>query len=593
MKTFSLSAFLFTIFIALSLSAQAQILPAEQERALRNLEQNQQRQENLLKNLEEEQERTVRERKKPGTEEELLQENQETKLKESGKKTACFEIKTIELKDATILKGRALNKLIKPYLNTCMTLVEINQLMHNVTNYYISHGYVTTRVAIPQQNLKSGHLELLVIEGVIEDIILNENTSRDRAQVAMAFPFLRGKILNLRDIEQGLDQLNRLASSTATMQLIPGGKQGGTKVVINNKIGAQNRGSLGYDNSGQNSTGKNKVLAGVERDNLLGIGDYWSLNYNKDTAAHNGTKGSEVYSGYFSLPFGYWTFSEIGSHSEYLQTIRGINQNFQASGETDSSTSKLDRVVFRNQNSKISLNSALKLKNTKAFIEDAANTSGTYQLTIWTAGADYVLRALGSVWSLSGGYERGISAFGATKDIANIASDAPHAQFDKYTIDATVYKPFTLKTANLAWRSIISGQYSNDTLYASERISMGDRYTVRGFDNSGIAGDSGIYNRNEIMWNLPQFSENKYLNLVAGNLQPYVALDMGTARAVAGKQANNDSGVGYLSGWAIGLRNGGEHIIFDLAYSQNIASPAAVTDKNSEVYFMVTTKWGF
>jgi hemolysin activation/secretion protein len=568
--------------------AHAQIAPADQTRALRSLEQSQQRQQNLLDSQQKQQEQQEREKKKP-----VLQTPiPEAEPSITGQQK-CLDIKTIELSGATILKGGALDKLTKAYVNNCIGLAEINKLMHEITNFYIEKGYVTTRVVIGQQDLKSGKLQLMVMEGFVEDIILNDNTWRDRAQVEMAFPFMKGKLLNLRDIEQGLDQINRLSSSTATMQLEPGSTPGGTKIVITNKVNKENRGSLGYDNSGQAATGKNKGTASLERDNLFGIGDAWSFNYNQDTAANAGEKSSEVYSGNLSVPFGYWTLSENLSHSEYLQTIYSTNQNFTASGQTDASLSKLDRVIYRDQNSKISLNTDLSLKDVKAFIIDAPNVSGTYQLAIWGAGMDYTLRALDAIWNLSGGYQRGLSDFGARQDAANITDDTPHAQFDKYTLDASVYKPFAIQSANFAWRSIISGQYSDDTLFGSERISIGDRYTVRGFSESSLLGDSGVYSRNELMLNLPQFTDDKYVNFIASNLQPYVGLDAGTARDSIGKLANGGTGTGYLSGWATGIRGGGEYLSFDLAYAQKIKAPTFVTTKTGEVYFMVKAMVGF
>jgi hemolysin activation/secretion protein len=369
------------IFVGLVSSAQAQVTPSDQQRALRSLEQNQQKQENFLKNLEDKQEQEIREKKKPKVE----VQKPEAKEITGG---PCFDIKTIELKGATILKGKELDKITKPYVDTCMGIGEINKLMRDITNYYVDNGYVTTRVAVPQQDMKSGNLQLLVIEGTVEDVILNENTLRDKAQVAMAFPFMKGKVLNLRDIEQGLDQLNRLSSSAATMQLVPGDKQGGTKVVITNKPNKQNRGSIGYDNSGQNSTGKNKATASLERDNMLGLGDAWSFNYNEDTASHGGEKGSEVYAGNFSLPFGYWTFSQNASHSEYNVTNQLVGGVLPASGQTDTSQTRLDRVIYRNQDSKLSLNTGLKLKDIKAFSDNSPNVSQTYNLSIWTAGTD-------------------------------------------------------------------------------------------------------------------------------------------------------------------------------------------------------------
>lgn len=586
-----ISSFLLMYFLAVP--AHAQVTPADQQRALRNLEQTQQKQENFLKSLENEQEREIREKKKPKVVVPGLEDKAPVEEVTKGKKKEpCFDIKTIELKGATILKGKELDKITKPYVGTCMGIAEINNLMREVTNYYVDKGYVTTRVAVPQQDLKSGNLQIMVMEGTVEDIILNENTWRDKAQVKMAFPFMKGKVLNLRDIEQGLDQLNRLASSTATMQLVPGDKQGGTKVVITNKPIKANRATLGFDNSGQNSTGKNKGLAGLERDNLLGLGDAWSFNYNEDTAAHNGEKGSEVYAGNFSLPFGYWTFSANASHSEYNVTTQITNQSFASSGETDSSQLKLDRVIYRNQDSKLSLNTALKLKDTTAFSEGLESAIGTRSLTIWNAGADYTLRALGAIWSIASAYERGLDAFGARVDASNITASSPHAQFDKYTLDASVYKPFTIAKQNLAWRTMISGQKSPDNLFSSERISLGDRYTVRGFDNTSISGDSGGYIRNELGWNLPQFTTNKYANFLVGNLQPYVGFDAGTTKLHLGKNSENTPS-GYVSGWATGIRNNSEWLSFDLAYAQAINAPAAIDTKTGEVYFTVSAKFGF
>jgi hemolysin activation/secretion protein len=446
---------------------------------------------------------------------------------------------------------------------------------------------VTTRLAIPQQDLKKGNLELLVVEGKIEAIELNENTTRDKMQVKTAFPFLIGKPLNLRDIEQGLDQLNRLSSSRATMQIVPGSKDGYSKIVISNAPEKANRATIGYDNSGQDSTGKNKGTASLERDNLFGLGDYWSLNFNQDTSAHGGEKSSDILSAQMSVPLGYWTFSSNYSHSNYVSTIHGTNQSFQTSGETDSAGVKLDRVLHRDQDSKTSGNFGLVVKNTTNFLEDVELATGTQQLTIFKTGVDHTLRALDAIWFGAIGYERGIDALGAHSDASSIADSDAHAQFDKFTFDASVYRPFAIKSASFAYRTSISGQYSNDTLFSSEKLNIGDRYTVRGFQQSSMAGDSGAYIRNELMWNAPQFTDNKYVNNLVGGLQPYIALDGGTVKN------HVSDGADYMSGWAIGIRNNSDWLAFDVAYSKAIRNPAFVAEESYEPYFSVTAKVGF
>lgn len=53
-------------------------------------------------------------------------------------------------------------------------------------------------------------------------------------QFLTIFPGVKGSVLQLRDIEQGLDQLNRLPSNNATMRIEPGAEAGSSRVLINN-----------------------------------------------------------------------------------------------------------------------------------------------------------------------------------------------------------------------------------------------------------------------------------------------------------------------------------------------------------------------
>ncbi|MCT6838707.1 MAG: hypothetical protein M3036_13765, partial [Bifidobacteriales bacterium] len=49
----------------------------------------------------------------------------------------------------------------------------------------------------------------------------------------MAFPGLKGHILNLRDLEEGVEQMNRLPHFGAQMKISPGTKPGTSRVTVN------------------------------------------------------------------------------------------------------------------------------------------------------------------------------------------------------------------------------------------------------------------------------------------------------------------------------------------------------------------------
>lgn len=81
---------------------------------------------------------------------------------------ACFDIDQIYLTGE--LSDRFAFAMI-PYttgsgslLGSCLSANDINQLVTNVQNRIIEKGYVTTRVLVEKQNLKSGNLFLTLIE---------------------------------------------------------------------------------------------------------------------------------------------------------------------------------------------------------------------------------------------------------------------------------------------------------------------------------------------------------------------------------------------------------------------------------------------
>lgn len=125
--------------------------------------------------------------------------------------TRCFPIKDIELKGADSLSDREKNRLLKPYIGQCLGVTQLNELLKVITNHYIEKGLVTSRAYLPQQDLSGGHLTVLVVEGKLEGLKSAEGSQLSDRELAMAFPGRTGELVNLREIEQMVDQLNRLA----------------------------------------------------------------------------------------------------------------------------------------------------------------------------------------------------------------------------------------------------------------------------------------------------------------------------------------------------------------------------------------------
>jgi hemolysin activation/secretion protein len=142
------------------------------------------------------------------------------------------------------------------YAGHCLGVNEITQIMGLVTRDYIERGYVTTRAYLPAQDLHTGTLLIDVVEGVIEQ--LKQDDGAARLPLNTSFPAGAGQLLNLRDLEQGIDQLNRLQSNNATLDIQPGSQPGGSNVVIHNQPSRPVHLFVSYDNQGSVSTGANQ-----------------------------------------------------------------------------------------------------------------------------------------------------------------------------------------------------------------------------------------------------------------------------------------------------------------------------------------------
>ena len=188
----------------------------------------------------------------------------------------------------------------------CVSIADIDAALRSITNRYIGDGYVTSRAVLAPQDLGDGILEILVIEGQLEKIVSEPSAGRrgySRGELASAFPGLRDELLNLRDLDQGVDQLARLGSAEPEIDIAPAELPGASTVIVHRKrIDAPLRGSIFFNNDGPASTGRIQSTAALEVDSPLGLGDVLSLYYSRTIGAKQ-DRGSNGYGALFSLGY--------------------------------------------------------------------------------------------------------------------------------------------------------------------------------------------------------------------------------------------------------------------------------------------------
>jgi hemolysin activation/secretion protein len=339
--------------------------------------------------------------------------------------------------------------------------------------------------------------------------------------------------LQLRDLEQGLDQMNRVPSASAKMQLHPGEKPGETKVLINNPPKGEYRFYAGYDNLGQSSTGRNRVKLSGEADNVLNLNDTWSAYY-------LGSRDSNAIAVTASVPYEWWTLTQSFTYSDYLI---GLEPGMEIFGDTYSFATGLEQVVFRDARQKTSVFGSLEVKNSGRILNDVI--LAPQPLTVFRLGARHTYRADRGFYAADFTVSQGAPIFGARDNAGGLAWDSPHAVFTKLEASVSAYQGLT---GWLSLRSSLRGQYAAQGLYGSEQIFLGDFNTVRGYRTSNVVGDDGFYTRNELCFTIPAFTKVDWLDWFLTKVQPYVFMDGGYAMA-----KTSSSGV-TLAGTGIGGR---------------------------------------
>lgn len=509
----------------------------------------------------------------------------------SGKADAsCFDITHVEVEGVKQFSAAAIGKITAPYANRCIGLSDINRLLRDLTHLYLDKGFVSSRVYVPAQDIaKTKTLRLVAIEGTLADIYINGKPAPGSGVIATAFPGMKGQITNLRDIEQGLDQINRLTSNNAKTAMLPGKTDGTSILNIENQPSHPWHLSVGNNNLGQAQTGYSKTSTSVGYDNLLGINDQWNLSYEHSGPnypwSNDGQGNSNSYSGNVSVPYGYWTFSLDGSWYEYNSSIPGNFGSLDTSGDSKQAGIGADRVIFRDKDSITTFNSGLTYKESNNFLLGNRIEVGSRKYTVGDLGVSHSRRMLGGLWVFDLSYSHGLNLFDAVAPGDPGAGDAD-PRFSKFTGTITATEPFEVADQHFEINSLVTGQYSPDNLFGAEQISVGGYSSVRGTRESMLFGNNGFFVRNDLVWRTQPFADKAELASIFGELRPYVGLDYGRIAS----QARYHIEGGDMFGWTVGAKLAGGHVNFDMGYSDVLGG--TVSRQDSGLLFVSTSvKW--
>ncbi len=418
-----------------------------------------------------------------------------------------------------------------------------------------------------------------MVEGRLEGLKGAENSKLSDRELAMAFPGKTGDLVNLREIEQMVDQLNRLPSNQAKMELTPGQNVGGSEVRVTNELKKPWRAGLSRSNDGQRSTGEQQWGSSFEWDSPLGLADQLMLRGGHDGMTdHQHTSRNAML--YYNLPFGWWNVSYTYSQSEYRSQIPANGFNFKQTGDSQNHQVRVERVIHRDALSKTSLNTGLSYLRTNNFIEDSKLADSSNRISEAQFGINHGRRIGNAFVNLDLGLQNGIGALDAQGD-HDPGPGLPNARYRKYTATLSYLQPFQVWGESFSVSSLMTGQRSEDVLFSPQRMSLGGQSSIRGYKDQSLSGDSGGYWRNDLRWSRPVTLE--WLRPVFGEYGSSLGYDQGVIR---GNRYNGDQH-GRMSSNSLELFARGEHLNASVTFAHSLERPDALTEREAPIYFRV------
>ena len=180
-----------------------------------------------------------------------------------------------------------------------------------------------------------------------------------------------------------------------------------------------------------------------------------------------------------------------GNANTYYQQIAGVNQTFVSSGNSQTATLRLARVLSRSQSDVFGVEFQLSKRFGQSFIDDTDIPQQRRNNTFIEAGLTDRHYFGASQFDGTLAYRHGIGGLGATDDPF---PGGPTYRFHMAVLDGNLSVPFAVAKQTFRYVTTLHAQFTNDALFYLDDLTIGSRYTVRGFDGETMpAAERGFF----------------------------------------------------------------------------------------------------
>jgi hemolysin activation/secretion protein len=198
--------------------------------------------------------------------------------------------------------------------------------------------------------------------------------------------------------------------------------------------------------------------------------------------------------------------------------------------------------VSRSQPAPTTLQLRVQKRQSHSYIDDVEIVAQQRRLSAAELAIQHRQRFGTVVLDAAIAYRQGVPWFGAEAPAPDAGPDTPDPRYRLVTWDVALAAPFRIADTPVRYLGVFRGQSTRDALFSQDFFSIGNRYSVRGFDGQHtLASDRGWLIRNELATPIA----------IPGH-EVYAGLDYGEVSGTFSRLLANR----HLTGAVAGIRGG-------------------------------------
>lgn len=182
-------------------------------------------------------------------------------------------IKTIEVRDVTLVKKEAIDKIVRVHEGKELTLKDMQGVCDEITAEYRKAGYLTSRAYLPPQTIRDGALVIMVIEGKLGNVEVKGNRYFSSKLLKKKLGLKPGEYFDYKTLQRDLVKINEHPDRFVKSMLVPGKDPGTTDIVLEVEDKLPVHEGYTYDNFGSRYINYDRHSVTAEHNNLFGLDD--------------------------------------------------------------------------------------------------------------------------------------------------------------------------------------------------------------------------------------------------------------------------------------------------------------------------------